>query len=211
MTWIVGKNASVLTFPKDFFVGKQSIGMNHAAMELHTDMAFSAYPYIIKQYLANGFTLDKIIGVSPICSTLQGQYNNELWPNLYPGILNDPVKYDNNLCGVFSEIVNEAHLAMAKDFSRIYHNRGTALHLLIIWCVLHGRYPIRLCGCNQTRPCMSGKDEYPDQSAQQASREYTAEMIRCFNLHGDIVRLYENYDDCLEKEKYYASLCSPEK
>lgn len=209
MTWIVGKNKSILTFPSDFFTGKNSIGINSAAILLRTSMAFSCYPMCVKDYLANGFTLGNIIGVHPSV-TIADQRGKPDWPNLHPGTLNDPIYYDNNTLGQLSMIPGEVDRAMRGAVNKPYHNNATSLHLLIYWCILHKRYPLRLCGCNQTQACMSGQNEYPDAVKWAASQTYTRTMIKEFNKHGDIIRYYEDYADCLEQEKRYAELCKPE-
>ena len=212
MTWIVGKNATILTFPEGFFADKHSIGINHAAMMLRTEMAFSGYPILIKQFLTDGFPLEKIIGVKPSIRVV-GQFGKDDWPNHYPDIRNDPIYYDNHTRGEVQEVAAEMkRLWETRDATYAYHNNDTSLHVLIYWCVLHNRYPMRLCGCNQTRDCMSGVDEYKDIAAGWVvSQAYTREIIRCLNTYGDIVRFYEDYTDCLEKEKQYASLCEPTK
>lgn len=218
MTWIVGKNASIMTFPPDFFIDKDSIGINHAATSHGTRMAFSCYPIKIKQFLRDGYDLEHIIGVKPSVH-IPDQFGKDHWPNLFPGILNDPVYYNNHTIIPLNEVAADIERLMTtRDSTFAYHNNGTALQLLMYWCVLHNRYPMRICGCNQTVECSNDCSEEacakcsirrgePEAVAGwAASHAYTMEVIRCMNLHGDIVRYYEDYTDCMLKEKAYAEL-----
>ena len=81
---IVGKNASILTFPKEFLL-HDSIGINHAAFEFNTQRAFTVYPYIIKDYLSRGISPKHIISGKQAFK-IPGQVGKDDWPNDFPGL-----------------------------------------------------------------------------------------------------------------------------
>jgi hypothetical protein len=213
-TWIIGKNASILTYPDGFFDDKNTIGMNDIAILFKTKMAFSCYPFKIKDYLSHGITLKNIIGVEPIAPS-SGVNHFDRYPNLFPGILNDPIKYHNSEKLPFYKIEEEVDMIFTSPRNwwkndYIFHNHGTSLQLLIFWCMLHDRYPLHLCGCNQTTDCASNcvietckKDKSGfcvDPKIWEESRLYTQEVVRCINLHGDYIKFHVDYNDFLKKE-----------
>ena len=213
MIWIVGNNISINTFPKGFFMNRLSIGINHAAIMHKTQMAFSPYPREIKMFLRQGVPFENIIGVRP-STKIAAQTGRDDWPNEYPGLINEPILYNNHTRIALNEIEPEIkHLMTTKDKNYAYHNNGTSMQLLLFWCVLHDKTPIHVCGCNQTPACALGSCENscdqcgllkndPTALAEwEISRNYTAEVIRCLNLYGDIVRFHVNYEDYLAKEK----------
>ena len=211
MIWVIGKNASIETFPTGFFDDKETIGLNDAALTFKTTWAFSCYPRLIKEFLANGYTLERIIGVSPKYG-IPDQRGKDIWPNRFPGILNDPLVYDNHTPGKIADVAKEmAHLFNSRDKEFPYHNVGTCAQLVIYWCVLQNKFPICMCGCNQDANCakcyhctegtIPGKICPVKTDAWKHSRLYTREVARCLNLYGDVVRFYDSYAEYLQKEK----------
>lgn len=209
MIWIIGKNASVATFPEGFFADKETMGLNGAALRFNAHWAFSVYPVHIKEFLAAGVPIERIIGVKPRYD-VQGQVGLDHWPNYYPGIMNDPLVYNNRTPGQLPQIREEMNrLYMTRDKVFPYGNYGTCAQLAIYWCVLHNKLPINMAGCNQDDHCLpgcpdchSGKKACPVGTDKwAASRAYTREVVRCLNIYGDIVRLYENYADYVERTK----------
>lgn len=83
MIWIIGKNASAATFPEGFFTDKETMGLNEAALRFNTHLAFSVYPRHIKEFIAAGVPMDRIVGVKPRYE-VQGQTGVDCWPNYYP-------------------------------------------------------------------------------------------------------------------------------
>lgn len=209
-TWIIGKNASILTFPEGFFDDKLTIGINEAAIDFKTKFAFSCYPMHIKEFIQAGYPLSKIIGVKPAVKP-EGQWAADNYPNYFPGILNDPIYYHNTVRYQRNQIEEEMKQLLLLNRDIPYHNNGTSLQMLIYWCVLHGRVPMRVVGCNQDTKCSKKcNDKNCDRKYDgfcvpkdiwEDSRLYTEEVIRCLNLHGgDIVRFYRNYEECVKGE-----------
>lgn len=208
MIWIIGKNASALTFPKDFFVGRETIGLNEAALVYGTSWAFSSYPLHIKEFLAAGVPINRILGVDPVYP-IPGRRGRDNVPNKYPGV--DSVLQDDRAPGKLIDIPNDMkELYEKRNKQHIYSVNGTVVQAAIYWCVLNNKIPVNIVGCNQDANCAPGIcNDYKgcDRCAackSQAwvnSRNYTREVIKCLNGYGDIVRFYENYADYVERSK----------
>lgn len=205
--YIIGKNATILTYPEGFFDNKFTIGINHAAITFNTKMAFSCYPFKIKEFLSSNIPIERIIGVLPHIKP-EGIWATDLYPNYFPGILNDPIHYHNTIRLDRKDIDDEMRILTSGNKRIPYHNNGTALQMLIYWCVLHGYGPIHLCGCNQTTDCASNcKTEHckktvngfcVDPKIWEDSRQYTKEVVRCLNKYGEKIILYENFEDYIK-------------
>ena len=141
--YIVGKNKSILTFPADFFAGKDSIGLNEAAWIFNTKRGYSMYPIDIKNMLAHGFKPEQLIGIrhdrrTPIA--FEGVPNK---PNEVEG-LGDYLWFDR---GTYLDVayLGPSFLAALSGNKRFsYRVKTTVLHHVIFYCVATGHKSILL-------------------------------------------------------------------
>ena len=190
---IVGKNASILTFPKEMLI-HDSIGINHAAWEFNTTQAFTVYPFLVKEALQHGIPANRIVGGKPAFK-IPGQFGKDDWPNESPG-LSSYIRC-NNRDIKWEAIPEDVAASLRGDTERVYHNFGTCLHQLIYWCVIQKYSPIYLFGCNQDKNCLP---QYFDPMEHSSDRyKYLMLMIAEFGRQSYPVIFCKDYHDYCHK------------
>lgn len=194
--FIVGKNASMLTYPAELYSMK-SIGVNEAAIEFKTSFAFTPHPETLEKIRNAGFSDSEIIGVKPFHKCIGQDHGN--FPRFVPGLF-DYITYDNRTPLPLPPREDmEAAVLRKKD--HIYHNNGTSVHLLIFWCVIKGYEPVWLLGCNQNNNCLGNYRDSADPH-MAVRRQFQDEMIRVFAQLGHHVICCEDYADYKRRAEY---------
>ena len=210
--WIIGKDLSIDTYPDDFFKDKFTIGINHTALTFKTNFAFSSYYHIIELLIKSGFLKEKIISLDQLIKEPPYWPNGKPRPSEFSGLTLPKLRWNNSEQIPINKITFEMHyLIKTKDKNFYWHNLGTAVQMVIYWCILNSYYPINLAGCNQSTNCSkkvkcdcmldNGKTFCVPLDYWDRSKKYTREVIRCLNVHGDYVRFYEDYQDYLNRRK----------
>ena len=204
---IIGKNASIETYPKSFFSGRTTIGLNHAAYIYQTELAFSCYPFLISDLInLHHFSAARVVGITFNPPNKCYPVTELHKPNFVPG-LGEYVGYDRTKWLEPQDI--DGHLKEAVDgkLGFGYKARDTCLHLAIFWALSSGHREVNLFGCNHTKDSIKGfepDDPGVDFVAAGKNRvKVTRELVITAPRHGVKINWWKNYDEYLKGVLYY--------
>ena len=202
---IIGKNASIETYPKDFFKDRFTIGVNSAASTFNTSLAFSLHPGVIGG-LGNKFSKDKIVGLKFVGPTGTIPVDDEEdYPNGVEGLCSY-IGYDRLVYLERETVAPMVSAAARGEFLYPYRANKTALHLLMFWCICAGHKEINLFGVNNTVPCMSGVDfgwKGREEEVSKTRRELIAAIIFEAKRFPIFINWWKNYEDYSKGVLYY--------
>lgn len=155
---ILGKHPSILTFPKDFFKDKITMGLNHAAIMFDTTFAFTGHDNVLEDYKEAGINNNKII---TWCPTVENSVNSFYGDCIFmPTDKNGKFEVNSYLKNLeltpewLVELIVDKAISGDKTFP--YTNWGTCLHCAIFYCLFNGHKEINLYGCNNTKGTIEG-------------------------------------------------------
>jgi len=200
---IVGKNKSIWTFPKSFFVTRESVGINHAAILYKTNWAFSPYPFMINEFMKT-YRIEQLISVKmlEVFKDYHKNYTGDQWPNEVPG-LDHYIGYNNFKHPKMSEVEKYVLEALAANFDYPYTTKHTSLHLIMMWCICKGYNEIGLFGCNNdTNSLYSVREDIGNDPEIAAQRlEFTTQIMNDGIKHGIQFKLWKDYNEYQEETK----------
>lgn len=181
--YIIGKNISAATFPKDFFKDKTTIGLNHAATIFNTTYGFTGHTWEVKNYDLAGYPLEKRIYTNPLFEKTIAEggfsYINQ---RENPSIDRLELQPDDV---IIENIEDALSGAVECDFDNFW----TILHLAIFWCIQRGHRDIRLIGCNNTY----GSIHKDDMRHHHFVRYHTDRIIELSAERGVNITKYRDY------------------
>lgn len=202
---IIGKNASIETYPKKFFDGRFTIGVNSAAALFKTSLAFSMHPGVIGG-LGDMFPKSRIVGLKFIgdIGVLPAD-DEEDYPNGVDG-LGSYIGYDRMVYLQKETVPRYVAAAVGGEHLHPYRINKTALHLCMYWCICEGHKEINMFGLNNTVPCMTGIDfgwKGREEEVSLTRRRLIREIILEAAKHGVRINWWKNYEEYLKGVLYY--------
>ena len=166
--YILGKNKTIDTFPKDYFEGKVTLGLNHQAVKFNTSLGITGHDHVIDFWNESEYPERRWIVTDP---TFEGRNHlgalRRINQKVKPEVMNLEKQSDED---IFENIAN----ALSGCHNCRYDNYWTILHLAIFWSIRQGFDKINLIGCNNTKG-VSG--DYTEMQNIEYAKYHTERII----------------------------------
>lgn len=159
MTWILGKHPSILEWPRNFFLGKDSIGLNSIpGYGFQVDRVMTGHIDNLKIYKEKGIPRRKWILVRPMfdahtigSSGYWINWNRHRKPHQHVDLTPDEI---------LTYLKRARHCFLNGNKNGHFPNFWSVLHLAIFFAITEGSSTIHLAGCNNEPGRLQGASTF---------------------------------------------------
>lgn len=205
---IIGKNASIDSFPPQFFESRNTLGLNHISWALRTKKVITVYPQCAEEFISKGFSAANVVGIRfnpPKPDSMWGRHE-KLRPNEVEG-LGSYIGYDWRHHPKEQDVETHFTHALSGNFLFGYRTYGTVLHLAIFWAIATGHRELNIFGCNHTNHLTIRREHgWPVDSSPAefaGMMKWTKPVVKQAKNYGVAINWWKDYDEYTKGILFY--------